>query len=179
MRRTLVFFIISLALVAVAPAQEKEEEPPALFPVVKDGKCGYIDRTGKVIIEPQFHSAFPFSEGLAALEIDGKFGFIDTAGKIAIKPQYDCAFDFREGLAAVRIGRLACAVFADVTYGGELDFAVRTEGLEVALRHAAYTDDSQPDRVSHGWHPFLPVEWVQVSRAPADSCFRKAADPTP
>lgn len=29
-------------------------------------KYGYIDRTGKFIIEPRFRSDYPFSEGLAA-----------------------------------------------------------------------------------------------------------------
>ena len=66
-------------------------------------KLGEIDKTGKVVINPQFDWAFDFSEGLAAVEIDGKYGFIDKTGKIVINPQFDWAFNFSEGLAAVEI----------------------------------------------------------------------------
>jgi hypothetical protein len=40
-----------------------------LFPVKKDGKYGYIDQTGKLVIKPQFHKAEVFSEGLARVSI--------------------------------------------------------------------------------------------------------------
>ena len=36
-----------------------------LAQVEKDGKWGFIDKSGKVGIEPQFDDAEPFSEGLA------------------------------------------------------------------------------------------------------------------
>ena len=35
------------------------------------GKFGYIDRTGKVVIETKFDGARDFSEGLAAVKIKG------------------------------------------------------------------------------------------------------------
>jgi hypothetical protein len=37
--------------------------------VVKDEKAGYVDKTGKMVIAPQFARAQPFSEGLAAVLI--------------------------------------------------------------------------------------------------------------
>src|SRR5438552_1932761 len=40
-------------------------------------KYGFIDRSGKVIIKPQFDLTFQFSEGLAAIQIKGKWGYID------------------------------------------------------------------------------------------------------
>ena len=36
-----------------------------LFRIVKDGKIGYADRNGKVVIEPQFDGAYPFKNGIA------------------------------------------------------------------------------------------------------------------
>ncbi len=36
----------------------------------KPEKVGYIDKTGKFIIKPQFNSAFRFSEGLAPVVVD-------------------------------------------------------------------------------------------------------------
>src|SRR5712692_7147714 len=48
----------------------------------ENGKWGYIDKTGKMIISPQFDQAWGFQEGLAAVKIhsedgNGKWGFID------------------------------------------------------------------------------------------------------
>ncbi|MCW5823142.1 MAG: WG repeat-containing protein [Cyanobacteria bacterium TGS_CYA1] len=70
---------------------------------------GYIDKTGKMVIEPKFHSAMCFSEGLAKVAIiDPKntdkvvVGFIDKNGNFVIQPQYAEAFSFSEGVAAVR-----------------------------------------------------------------------------
>ncbi len=40
------------------------------------GKFGYIDRSGKYFIEPQFQAADSFSEGLALVSIDGKAAYI-------------------------------------------------------------------------------------------------------
>ena len=64
-----------------------------------DKGWGYIDKTGKVVIEPQFEMAGSFSEGLAGVEIDGKSGFIDKTGQIVIEPQYDVVSKFNEGVA--------------------------------------------------------------------------------
>lgn len=36
-----------------------------LLPIQQGGKWGYINRSGEVVIKPQFDSAEPFAEGLA------------------------------------------------------------------------------------------------------------------
>lgn len=65
-------------------------------------KFGFIDRTGKIVIEPAFDLTFHFSEGLAAVQIDGKWGYIDTTGKFVIQPMsLSTARDFHNGLAYV------------------------------------------------------------------------------
>ena len=64
-------------------------------------KCGYINKQGEYVIEPNFEFANNFSEGLAAIEIDNKWGFINKTGKIVIKPQYKSLSEFSEGLASV------------------------------------------------------------------------------
>ena len=66
-------------------------------------KCGFIDKSGKVVIEPQFDDVGAFIEGLAWVKKDGKWGFIDKSGKVVIEPQFDGAGDFSEGLAWVVI----------------------------------------------------------------------------
>ncbi|MDY5615840.1 MAG: WG repeat-containing protein [Helicobacter sp.] len=48
-----------------------------------------MDKSGKIVIKPQFDFAWSFSEGLALVELNGKYGFIDKSGKIVINPQFD------------------------------------------------------------------------------------------
>ena len=65
---------------------------------------GFIDRTGKVVVDFQFEWAGQFSGGLAAVVKEGKFGYVNTAGEVVIVPQFIGAFPFSEGLAAVKTG---------------------------------------------------------------------------
>jgi WG containing repeat len=67
-------------------------------------KWGFIDKTGKVLME--FEEAHEFSEGLAAAKINGKFGFVDPNGKFLIPPQFEGALPFAEGLAPVKVNNL-------------------------------------------------------------------------
>lgn len=73
-----------------------------LAAVKKDGKWGYVGKSGSFLIEPQFEEAESFSEGLAAVKVDKKWGYIDSQGTIVIKPTFDFApGEFSEGLALV------------------------------------------------------------------------------
>jgi len=83
-----------------------------------DDKVGFFDETGRVVIQPQFGSAFAFHEGLAAVCTGcrmerigdarvvrgGEWGFINHTGKFVIKPQFDFAYPFDKGLAEVCMG---------------------------------------------------------------------------
>lgn len=64
---------------------------------------GYIDRTGKFVIAPEYVEADPFSEGLAAVNKDARIGYIDRDGRIAITPQFEAGYSFHEGLASAKI----------------------------------------------------------------------------
>jgi hypothetical protein len=65
-------------------------------------KFGFVDHTGKFVIEPQFDLTGEFSEGLAAVQIAGKWGYIDTVGKVVIAPRaLSAAEAFHNGLAYV------------------------------------------------------------------------------
>lgn len=72
--------------------------------VKKDGKWGFIDCNGNVIVEPMYSSANSFSEGLAAVQNDGKWGYIDKTGKLVIPFTLDSTYAFSEGLAAYSKG---------------------------------------------------------------------------
>lgn len=48
--------------------------------VKKDGLYGYIDRTGKLVIEPQYTEAFPMKENKAVVRKDNSYFIIDNTG---------------------------------------------------------------------------------------------------
>jgi len=69
---------------------------------------GFIDNTGKIIINPQFYQVIDFTDGLAAFSKKNEkdeilWGYIDKAGKIVINAQFKSVEPFTEGLAAVTI----------------------------------------------------------------------------
>ena len=70
------------------------------------GKRGFINvHTAEIVIEPQYQSAWVFSEGLAAVRNqDGKVGFINNKNEVIIPFQFDakdcgvtCPFIFKSG----------------------------------------------------------------------------------
>ena len=77
------------------------------------GRWGFIDETGKYVIEAKFYMVKPFSEGLAAVifreneHAYRKVGFIDQTGRIVIPPRFSgeqvSEPGFSEGLAAVYV----------------------------------------------------------------------------
>jgi hypothetical protein len=112
------------------PAASGKKPLGALFGIKQNGKYGYIDRTGEIVVKPQFEEVLPFItipwydivfgtltapvsyywpeggmwEDLAAVNIRGKWGCIDRTGKVVTEPQFDSFFFFCEGRAAVRAG---------------------------------------------------------------------------
>ena len=76
--------------------------------VQKEGKRGYIDKTGKEVIPCQYGDVKSFSEGLAAVynSADGYWGYIDKTGNTVLPFQYQTAESFGErytGYAMVKL----------------------------------------------------------------------------
>ena len=53
-----------------------------------NGKWGFVNKKGKVVIEPEYDNAKSFSNGLAAVCKDGKWGFIDKDNVLVIANQF-------------------------------------------------------------------------------------------
>ena len=106
--------LILLALHLSAPAQEAPEGR-GLRAVYVKGKWGYADRSGKLIIKPQFDAARPFTDGLAQVgmldeelpELEArpniKWGYIDETGRILVELRYAVLGRFSENLAAAAL----------------------------------------------------------------------------
>ncbi|MEI6822454.1 MAG: WG repeat-containing protein [Bacteroidota bacterium] len=95
-------------------------------------KWGFVDKTGKIKINPQFSKVGGFSNGKCAVaNTDGKWGYIDKEGKLVINPQFDDARRFYEGKAVVKSGEkyglidesgkyLINAQFSDLIIDGDI-----------------------------------------------------------
>lgn len=100
--KSLLVALFCLLACQLCLAQPQPEKP--LFVIEKDGKSGFIDGTGKIVIPPRFDSTSGFSEGLALVTLNHKKFFIDTSGRIVFEAKFDLVNNFAEGLAAVNIG---------------------------------------------------------------------------
>lgn len=61
-----------------------------LFLDKKDGKYGYVDKDGKVVVDYQYDDAKEQNAyGYAAVQKDGKWGVINEKGEEVVAPQYD------------------------------------------------------------------------------------------
>lgn len=53
---------------------------------------GYVDKTGKMVIEGKYEDVMPFSEGLAYVRMHGQYGIIDKTGKWIMQPILEAPF---------------------------------------------------------------------------------------
>ena len=93
--------LICLTVLFAFFVRAQEKKSSNLFKVQVDNKFGFIDKFGKVVIEPQFQGVYDFSDGLAKIYTSGEFNtaYIDETGKVVIEPKFDIGSDFSEGFA--------------------------------------------------------------------------------
>ncbi len=72
-----------------------------LAAVKMNGKCGYINESGKCVIPYKYEDAQSFSDGLAAVRLNGNYGYIAMDGSCVIPFMYKDADPFNDGIAYV------------------------------------------------------------------------------
>lgn len=77
------------------------EEPTA---VKKNGKWGFVDADGNMVIEPQYESAEAFHDGLAPVQTLNGWGYINSSNELVIKDEFFGAHSFYKGVAPVKAG---------------------------------------------------------------------------
>ena len=118
MHKTIKSILTSLmALACLGTHALAQNASESLLPIQQNGKWGYIDRSGELVIKPQFDSAESFADGLALVrypprkkplkpgekepELVEGVGFIDQTGKVVIELDNPLHLDgdsFSEGL---------------------------------------------------------------------------------
>jgi len=114
---TLVFMFCSSLAGAAQAGQSNNNafsgEGEHLSTYEQGDKWGFADKTGKIVIEPQFDHVDAFVEDRASVAFKGncptveceeaRWSFIDPKGKMIIEPILCNAWDFREGFAGVKL----------------------------------------------------------------------------
>lgn len=68
-----------------------------------NGKWGFKDENGHIVIPAKYDGITGFSEGLSCVKSKEKWRFIDKNDRVVLPGEYDEAHSFSEGLAAVKV----------------------------------------------------------------------------
>lgn len=96
--------LLSFVLLGLTGCDLGPSEPTEwVFPVREDQALGFIDQTGRLVIEPRFLGSLEPSEDSVAVyaevEDDQLWGYIDFSGEWVIEPRFSRVGPFSEGLA--------------------------------------------------------------------------------
>ena len=105
---------------------EKFSEGLAAVTMHNGGKKGFIDKTGKMIIQPIYDGAqvgehAEFISGKAVVRYNEKAGIIDSSGKIIVQFNYSKVRSFSDGMAAVREYKDPLSRSSNAAYWGFVD----------------------------------------------------------
>ena len=91
-------------------------------PAIRDGKNGYLDLQGNVVIPIVYDAGRSFSDGLAAVQKGSKWGYVDRDGRTMIPFEFDEAGQFANGLAPAKIGKRTGFINKSGTFSFDLAF---------------------------------------------------------
>ncbi|MCI8387873.1 MAG: WG repeat-containing protein [Clostridiales bacterium] len=80
----------------------------------KDSNYGYIDYTGKWIVQPEYDYAEPYNEGLAVVGKNGSYGLVDKDGNFVIPMIFDYVQSCSGGIIAAWDNDNGWAIFNKV-----------------------------------------------------------------
>jgi hypothetical protein len=136
--------------------KERAAEAVNLYPADLGGQYGYIDKTGKVAIKPQFRAALAFANGLApAQDIKERWGYINPKGEWAIPAKYEVALPFAENLGVVRLD----GKYGAVDKSGKVVIAPTYVGM------SQFSDGVSAVLMTHQHNgPFVSTAWGFIDR---------------
>jgi hypothetical protein len=98
MRNSLAILIAAIVLLASC----SEQAGKLRAPVKLNGKYGYIDENGTMVIEAKYEDAMAFIRGSAVVSIKDKYGLIDKNGNEITPFQYDSIIPFSAACCIVQ-----------------------------------------------------------------------------
>jgi hypothetical protein len=148
MKRCVLFVLVVIFVGGCTKAKKERpkdasepQDPLGLQLIQQDGKYGYVDMNGEIVIEPQFYDAGQFNDGRARIKTQKKlaWGYIDSSGKTVIPAQFQGASDFRNGKAVVLNDEKFSAIAPDGSrigfYFGEPSRRMRSPGDSLFVFH--------------------------------------------
>lgn len=119
-----------------------DEQQVEFFQIQEGDLWGFMDRSGTVVIAPQFAWVGDFAYGLAPVETTGdSSGYVDARGQTVMEGRFELTWSFSEGLAPV---------YRDGLYG-YID-TTGTVAFELECAHAGgFSDGLAPIETSEGW----------------------------
>lgn len=109
MKNPVLILIIAFFAVSCTGISFLSKKETVLYIIIENGKVGYIDENGKIIIEPQFDycggqyfylsdcTDFFYTDGYAIVTKGNKYGLINRKGKTVLNFKYDVLIDEFDG----------------------------------------------------------------------------------
>lgn len=133
-----------------------------LLPMKQNGKWGYINDTGKVVIEPVYSQAFDFKTKKYAIVKQGlHFGIIDKQGKLLFATIYDSLKALNDSVLAIQYKGL----WGIMTIEGKMILPCSFDGLSACWwKHLLYIKD--------GLYGLLSISGKVITAAKYDEIVR-------
>lgn len=102
--------VLIVLLMSLTCYSQTKIDPNPLFKIKIEEKWGFMNKSGEIVIKPEYSQAQDFCDGLAAVlkyepeNTFGKWGFIDKKGNLVIPCKFSIVSDFSDGYATVREG---------------------------------------------------------------------------
>lgn len=101
------FLCFSLLPLETAVIAKEKKDSGFLYPYFINGKHGFINKKGKVVVTPRYDDILEFVEGVVGVRRQNwGWGFINAQGKNVVDLRYSDLHSFSEGLAAVEQKKL-------------------------------------------------------------------------
>lgn len=84
------------------PQKQPVKIPSDLYlKINKNGKWGFMDRKGRVVVEPIYDEVFNYKDDICCVELNERYGYINRQGEEIAPTIYEVASSFSEGYASV------------------------------------------------------------------------------
>lgn len=103
--------ITAVILLLLGTYTQAEEVDDYLFKIRKNGKWGYMKKTGEILIPPAFDDVSIYVNGYMAVSMNGSWGIIDRYGNIVVPLDYSIEWKNGSSVMLVKNNQGLIALF--------------------------------------------------------------------